>query len=958
MKQNLLICTLVVMSVCALAQRTPLTIKGRVVEASDNANVVGALVVLNAADSLYLTKPNRFTTTDAWGTFTLKSSDVKNNITISFTGMKPYFVEIPTNAKGVFDLGDIKLAENASMLGEVVVSAQGAMANMKGDTLQFNASSFKTNPDATAEDLLKKMPGVSTDADGSVKSQGQKITKVYVDGKEFDDDPATTLKSLPADVVESMQMFDDKSDDAKFSGFDDGDRIRAMNIVTKSGVSKSIFGKAYAGYGTDQRYSLGAGMNIWNGDHRWSITATSNNVNNQGFTLSDISASGAGMGRGYISTSGMDVGAFTARASGGIIQSNSVGVSYNGQFEKLKMSANYGFTNRDANQASYREQEYLTMDRYMLNQSESRGIQTSHSMRVRTEWTPNETNRIRFNPYASFTVNHGWSQSDISNSTSAQGGSLINRTQNGSNTKLDSWNIGTDLWWQTVLGKPGRVLSVGGTARTNQASGDRFQLSPFVTLDNNNVLVPDTINQIGYVLSSGYALSGSISFSEQLSRVSRVSANYRVSVDNSKSDKEGLNWDAVRQMYNILDTTTSNNYVRNYVLHTGGVAYSYNKDKKVSINVGADYQWASGVGDQSFPVVNPSRSKYFYTAFLPNARLNLTPKQGESLMLRYSRRSNFPSVTQLQDVMDVSNPLAVSKGNPNLEQSYINQIVMRYNLANTRKNTNFSVSLNASHTDGFISMNNVFLTQDSTIKVGEQDYVLKKGTQYSTPINLNGMINTGLEAMYYFGIRAIKSNLTVSASYNYRENPSIENNVQYKTNSHSFGGQLALVSNVSENVDFTLRYMPSVSLNTVGTGRFDRYFTHNVSAFVNVFLVGGLYVNVDATWKNSFGTQQSYSQHYGLLNAHIGYKFLDKRQAEFKISGYDLLQQARSFTQGITDTYLYTSQNNILQRYFMLSFTYKFDTRKGTQKSSNAVTDGQFERRRGDGMGAPHTMMR
>ena len=232
----------------AAAQAAPITLKGKVVGGDDGQPIAGAYVIINASEP---DAAKRTSLTGTGGTFQVTSQEKSTDITISFIGYKNFHRAISPASGNTVDLGTIRMQPEAQVTEEVQVIAKAPIATVKGDTLQYNASAFKTNPDATSEDLLKKMPGVTTNDDGAVEVHGETLGKVYVDGKEFfADDPAVALKTLPADVIAGIQVFDDKSDESKFSGFDDGERIKAINIVTKSGVSTSTFGKVYGGYGT------------------------------------------------------------------------------------------------------------------------------------------------------------------------------------------------------------------------------------------------------------------------------------------------------------------------------------------------------------------------------------------------------------------------------------------------------------------------------------------------------------------------------------------------------------------------------------------------------------------------------------------------------------------------------------------------------------------------------------
>lgn len=930
----------------AAAQNT-LTIRGHVVGVDNGETLIGASVTLNPKDSVSSYR-GRTAMVDANGNFKITTSATNIvELGVDYIGYSTLFKDIAKGSKGVLNLGNLELTPRSEVIEQIVIRGDAVMSQMKGDTVQFNAAAFMVNPDATSEDLLKKMPGVETDADGNIKSQGQAIAKVYVNGKEFfDDDPSLALKTLAADAVENIQMYDDMSEDAKFSGFDDGVRVRSINITTKKGVDYSTFGKAYAGYGTDGRYAAGLGLNVFNGKHRVTLIAGSDNVNSQGFTLMDMMSSsgggrssGGGMGRrGSMGNLGADLSSFRTSTRGGVRATNMVGLNYNGEVsDKLKITASYFFNRRQANNWDITERQYQTMPRMTYDSSRVNGIDNSHNLRLKLEWTPSKNDIITFSPRVRYTTNRGNSLA-LNEVTLDQ--LLNNSLENSYSTNLSNLDARANLWWTRRLGKAGRTLSIGGVARGTRAVGDRYQLT------GNNLAQPqDTVlNMIGSVTTSSMAFTGSATYTEPLSKSSRLSVNYMINYDRSFSDQQGLLWDKMVQDYALLDTATTNNLSRNYTTHTAGLAYNYVFGKKLTLTANLNYQLANLSQGQTIYKTGEPLPQYTtlsrpFNAILPGVNITYTPtrteKLSQSLTLIYNTNPLFPSVTQLQDVLNVSNPLNVSKGNANLNQGFSQMLMLRYNIANVKNSSNFNIMVMGNATSNYIANHRRFFATDTII----DGTLLTSGTQYTTPENLNGYYNLMAYATYSFRIKPLRSNMTVSGNYQFVQTPSKENGIEYLSFSNAVGATVMLTSNISEKVDFTLAYRPSINYSRNSSGSFDRYQSHNASLGLNVFIVKGLYLNADGSWMNNFGTQASYSQHYALVNAAIGYKFLKHQQADIKLSVYDALGQNRSISQTMNDTYNQLQTTNILSRYFMLSFTYKFDTRKGRSGKAYGTND-------------------
>ena len=896
----------------ALAAAAPITIKGKVIGSDDGKPIPGAYVMINP------TEPDvakRTVLTGLEGEFTIVSREKSTTLSISFIGYKDYRKPIDPSSGRTVDLGTIRMLPEAITTNEVKVTAQAPMATMRGDTLQYNAAAFKTNPDASSEDLLKKMPGVTTDENGAVEVHGQTVGKVYVDGKEyFADDPALALKTLPADVVASMQVFNDKSDESKFSGFDDGERIKAINIVTKSGVSSSAFGKVYAGYGTDNRYSLGAAANIFNPTHRWTILAARNNVNNQGFTLNDIASAMTGRRGGM--GGGIDASQFTTGVRGGIQTTTMAGLNYQGDFSKVKINGSYFFNNVNADIWRAITQNYNTEgNRQYYDTTATRGYNYQHRANLRIEWNPNETNRIFFRPRVTYSTNHGHSANLTSTWLNAM---ETNTAANRYATKLGTYDASANLFWMHRFGKAGRTLSVGGSVGGSNGWGDRTQQSEYGSLDETGDestdglslldlytkatgdLTYSTLNQIGTLGTPGFDASGRVSYAEPLSPSSRLQFSYRIGYDKTDSKILSYDWDPLLNEILELDPTTSNLFNRDQTRHAGTIGYNWVKKDKMTLNASLSYQYTTLNDDETYP--RELENRYHFDAWLPRVRFEWKPTKMQSLQFEYRRSTSTPTVNQLQDVLNVSNPLQVYYGNPDLKQSYTDRLQVSYNIANPEKSTNFHLFAFANLTQDYIATHRRYLTADEEIK----GITVVKGAQVSTPVNLNGYVNANLFGIYSFRIQPVRSNMNIGFRYQFAKTPSMEDHERYLSYSNRMGMNLSLTSNISENVDFTIAYRPSLNFTVSkqkdrASGQadrtFDRYIGNDLAAFLNVFLWKGLFINADATWRNSVGTQSSYTQHYALLNAAIGYKFLKYKQAEVRLSAYDLLNQNRFYHQ-------------------------------------------------------------
>lgn len=898
---------------CVGAQQR-LVITGTVM--ADSLRVADAAVVLNAADTADAARRTVLTGKD--GKFRLTTGLSKPEMTVSYMGYKKFTHKI-TEKSGTVDLGTISLVPEPILSENVTVQAKAPMTVIKGDTVQYNASAFKTNPDASSEELLKKMPGVTTDASGNLTAQGEKIKKVYVDGKEFfSDEPKTALKNLPAYTVQNVQVYDDKSDKAKFTGVDDGERVKTVNIVTKNGVSTSTFGKVYGGYGTDNRYTGGAGVHLFRENQRLTVTAQTNNINNEGENLNEVS----GMGGGYF------MGGF-GFGGGGERTSRSVGLNYSGEFKKkLKVNGNYTFNNDASENSSISRTDYLTTDRNSADTSASHTGTYRHNLMLFAEWKPNETNRITFRPRVSYSTNNSTS---LRRQVTWLDGALSNSADNRYRNDGNSYNFGGDLSWMHRFKKEGRTLSAffNFSGSDNETIGyqDSYYGNPSSA---TGLWTRDTIRQRNRSVGPNFSVSGSVSYAEPLSQSSSLNAGYDVSYNTGRSDRRGYNWNPLAQDYTILDTVTTNLFDRNQTRQAVRLGYGYNAKKKIYLNASFRYE-VTGLHDtESFP--EQRNSRYTFGALLPQANLTWRATKEHSLGMNYNRYTQVPSVDQLQEVINITDPLNVTTGNPGLKQSYTDNVSLYYNYYNQKKSFGAGMYANAGFMADMIAYHRRFLTESQVI----QGITIPKGAQFTSPVNLGGGSNLSLSGNFYAAIKPIKCNLSFGAHYSYNRTPSIEDNVLYRSRQHSFGARIGLNSNISEKIDFNLSYSPGVSLSRASGRSFERFINNDLSGSFQFNVWKGLILRGDATWRNQTGTRDSYTQSYALVNAGLGYKFMKFRQAEFRVTGCDLLNQNRSFRQSTYDTYVQSTTSNVLRRYFMFSFSYTFDSRrKGAEVESN-----------------------
>ncbi len=834
---------------------------------------------------------------------------------------------------------------------------------VKGDTTEMNAGSFKVNPDATAEDLVTKMPGV-TSSNGQVQAQGEQVKKVLVDGKPFfGDDPNAALKNLPADVVNKIQIYDGKSEQSLFSGIDDGNTVKTMNIVTKSQFRNGLFGRGFAGYGRAietssesdiNKYKGGITINSFKGNRRLSFLSQTNNINEQNFSFEDLvggmgggsrggnSGGGGGMGRMGMGGMGGAANFFTGNQSG-ITTTRAIGLNYSDQWSKsTEVSGSY-FFNKTINNNDYNtNRTYIT------------GDPTSPTQLGYLDTNNNNTNNNSHRFNARFTIKLDSSNSLIIDSrASLQQNAVLNPlhaiTFNGSgltisnlsnlnNTETTGIRSNLSVLWRHAYPKKGRTLSVEANPGINGQSG-------YTLLQNTNTWmgVDTKRDQKTSIDKLNQTFSGNLTFTESLDSNHYLAATIATNINQNNTDRLANLYDALSGQYILLDTLFSSKFVNGYNSNKMGVSYRY-QTYKWNVTASLDAQIAQLNGSLSLP--KSAELQRQFTSLLPGiqARYNMGSKK--NLRLNYSTSNNAPSIDQLQPVTNNNNVMQLSTGNPLLVQDYQHSFFMRFFSVTPETGRNQFFMINAQFSNNYISSKTIlgqstplWIQLNNTTLAGNNGAVdgsyslndsifLSPGAQITLPINMNGYYN--LRMFGSWGKTIKKLNINSNAGITVSHIPSmiqLGNNLA-KTNmatNPSANAGLVLSSNISEKIDFNMSGNVSYSqvINSIQLGNNQTYMSYNARAAMNFMPNKKWVLNSDVTYQAFSGLSSSFNQSYYLWNAGLGYKFLKNNAGELRITGYDLLNQNRSIQRNVTQTYFEDVKTKVLNRYVMLTFTYK-----------------------------------
>lgn len=887
-----------------------------------NQTIIGANVaLLNPSDSTIITG----TVTNLDGYFKISTKRTgKVIIKISFMGFQEIFINKELG-KLPINLGKITLKEKSTNLSGYTISVEATGVIQSGDTTQINANAFKTNPDANAEDLITKMPGITVQ-EGKVQAQGETVQKVTVDGQEFfGDDASAVLKNLPAEVVDKIEIFDKKSEQSEASGFDDGNTTKTINVVTKVKFRNGVFGKVFGGYGYEDKWKAGMNINFFKDKRRFSILANSNNINEQNFSSDDLlgvmSSSGTSSSRrgGSRQSSGgqsNDAGNFLVDQKSGITTTQSFGLNYANQWKNVIFSGSYFINYSDNNAENELYRQYITTQNEGLSYSETQENNSqnlNHRLNLKFDWKIDSLNSIKFQPKVSIQQNDAVSGLNGRNILLTV---LQSFTKNDYKSSLSGVNISAPLQYRHGFNKRGRSLSVNFTPSYNQNIGDSYLNS--YTQYYADTLSSDLFNQMANRDLQGLTLSTNIAYTEPINTKSQLMFSYGNSFNVNKSDKETYDYSFVNQEYSIFDTVLSSAYNSRYISHNIGSSYRY-QEQKWSLNTGVSFQYAQLNGEQLFPIAYTINKTF--NSILPNAQFQYKFSKKKNLRFNYRSSNKAPSVNQLQNVINNTNPLQLTTGNPNLKQNWQNTISIRYTTSNSEKSTSFMAMISSTFTQNYIVNNTSIASSDSMIAPG---IILARGSQLSSPINLNGYFNTRSFNIYSFQISKIKSNLNLNFGGSYTRTPGMINQELNYSNSYNAGVGFALSSNISDRFDFTISSNTTYNniSNTLQSGLNSDYYNQNSKIKIQLMPWKWMVIQSDINHLYNSGLSASYNQNYFLWNAAIGCKFLKENKAELRLSIFDIMKQNNSISRNTTETYYEDVRTNVLQQYVLLTFSY------------------------------------
>ena len=864
-----------------------------------------------------------FTMTDNYGRFEL--SNVQNGeyrLLITHVSYRNNIeaITIDEDHKNI-DLGNIFMNDRNKVLSEVIVTNEAPPVTLVGDTIQYNAGSFKTQPNANVEDLLKKLPGVKVEKDGTVKAQGEKVQKVLVDGKEFfANDPKIATKNLPADAVDKVQVFDKLSDQAQMTGFDDGNSEKTINLKLKKDRKKGMFGKINAGGGTGERYQGRFNINSFKGARQMSAIGMGNNTNAEGFSFMDVlNFTGAlnqlknGGGNININISPDDpLAGLLGGNNTGINTTFGGGINYNNIIgTKTDFRSNYFYSRYNPNRQTNIQRQYFSPANLYKKNSYTDNLNNNHRLNFIADFQIDSFHSIKISPSLSYQKTSNKDLSDYT--TLSETGGKINEGRSDNLSNSEGYNLNTNILFRKRFHRKGRTFSVNFFTNVNNSEGNgRLQSVTNFYDVGGSLFRRDSINQKSISEGNLKGYNVRAVYTEPIFKRSLLEFSVGRSFSWNTSEKATYDYNQNNGKFDLANDLLTNDFKNTYGYTNGGLRVR-KQTKNYNYAAGLSWQQSDLEGKMVNGVKDSVISKTFRNV-LPNARFQYYFSRFRNILVNYSTNTNQPSVTQLQPVPDNTNPLYVKLGNPNLKQEYTHTLRVNTSLVNPYKNRNFFVFLTAQQTQN---------------KIVNYDNINNLGVDSVTPVNVNGVYNVNGNVSWGFPVHFLKGSVDISSGVTYYKGKQLisdaSNKIETnKINTITLGPDIRVDMNPTDkfNVALMAGVNYSKSKYSVQSTRNSRYFNQEYSAEINWQLPKGFFFATDFNYRVTNPYSTGFSARVPLWNASISKQMLHFNRGELKLSVHDLLDENIAINRSTNQNYIEDTRVNSLRRFFLLSFTY------------------------------------
>ncbi len=896
------------------------TIKGKVIDSLTNEpmefTTVAALNLRDTTNSLIA-----YTVTNKKGEFALHNmpAGVPIKVLITFVAYQPYRKFLTLAKTQEVDLGMVHMAQKN--LTQVEIVGERPPIVIRKDTIEFNAEAFKTRPNAVVEDLLKKLPGVEVDHEGNVTVNAKPISKITVDGHDFfTNDPRIATKNLDADLIDKVQIYDDRENDPDHL-IPASDVKKIINLKFKKPFRKAIFGKVYGGAGTEQRYNTGGLINMFRDTLQVSVIGQSNNLNNTGFSYNDLYQLG-GLNRGG---GGFGNPNFGFAPINGIQKTTSTGVNINTDYgKKLKINLSYYYTHNINNFSSLTNKQQFLHDTDIVNNSATTRASTSdrHNISSSVRWKPNDATEITYSPGFAYSTNN--SNSNTTANSFSNYVPQLNQSFTNDNNNNHNLQFNQSLSYNRQLKKPGESIDIRTEVRDEPNGGISYNDNGLTSYVSSfpSYLLSRRGNTDNRAIGTGLTVSYRYPASKKVTLNISEAESYNHQVNNTAT----FDLDPATGDYDTFLQILSGDLTRNLWTNNTNAGVTYNISQNLSFQGGfnAQYMNVNNQFDRGFADLNQS-----YFALLPNVQLHY-----KQTTLSYNKSFNLPNIGDIVPYSVVFSPLYSVTGNPGLRPTLADNYDLSYFGYNNQRQMSLSLS-------GHLSVEHDGIFRQRTLD--------PLGVETSTPINMDGRYSLSTRA--YFNKRFKKQHgitfntggsLTLMQGHSFFELNHVNGYQNSYSASYSQNFGINWKDIIEINPQYSLRFSRSsysgVALNPVNNA------THTADTHFNVYWPQHIDWEGNYTYNYNPQVAPGFQKSSNLLSISVARSFLKKDHGELKLSCYDILNQAIGTNRIIFENNITDTQSQIIRRYFLLTFQYRFmkSTSKTDQKERPTFNMGRM----------------
>ncbi len=884
-----------------------------------------SIALLKAKDSTLL----QFTRSDANGAFTINKPQPGFYLLYITHPKYADFLDSVDIKDNTTNFETVNLQNKMKVLEAITVKAKVAAIRVKGDTIIYTADSFKVKDGGTVDDLFKKLPGFTVKRNGEIEANGKKVQNLLVDGEEFfGNDPGMVSKTLAASAVDKVELFEKKSDQAEFTGIDDGERATTVNLKLKANAKKGTMGKVETSGGTPSNYDLQGMLQAFRAKRKLAIFGLTGNVGNTDLGWGDKDSYGGGEGtesfsdgeNSYRWSQGDEFSDFYG-GSNGIPTNWNAGAHYNNKFNNDKQSINlsYRFNKVNANATGRTYSTTFLPDSSWNNNSGN------------DRFTSNQRNKLSFTSETkldssnTLKVTLSYSEkgsSSVSNSfeDAFTGIKSINGNRRINTAKSDNKSFNGTLLWMHKFKKLRRTFSVSIGANNNETNsdGNLFSENKFYKLGILQKV--DTVDQLKLNDNNASSWNTRIVYTEPLSKYVTAEVSYGINQNNSDRNQNSYDKD-VSGKYTVAAPLFSNNFLFNTIVHAPRVALNYTR-KKTTINIGTKV--AFNTFDQLNKTTN-LQNKYSFQNIFPTASVRFGGKKNTNYSLNYFGSGNAPTLEQLQPIQDNSNPLYINVGNPNLKQSFSHQFngnVSKWDMLTQSSLWSYF---------GFNMVQNA-VTDFSTIDT--------LGRTISKAVNVNGNYYGNFGMYYNKKLKKLGVSFSFGPTGNISRNISFLNGLENVSNTYGVGASVGINDDKNNDAEETLwdyginySFTTNNSKSSINSTANAKYWLMTARVNGTLRLAKDTYIETDGNIEmRQKDPRFPQNNNYFLWNAALNRTIVkNKWIASFKVR--DILNQNRGFDRTFSGYNFTESYFNILKRYYLVTITYKFNTHKAKQNA-------------------------